>query len=133
MYISYNDVKLDKPFLEKVAKTCMLNMALLNYVRAYGIQHMNRKVNVDIFINDVDRRREFIECVHRGFYLAQRNCVLLLRKVLQEKKQYKAELKNARRIKDKEKIDEYYKLLNESTYQEMVLRKVMDSIVWQIY
>ena len=73
--------------------------ALLNYVRAYGIQHMSRKVDVDIFINDVDIRSEFVECVHRGFYLAQRNCVLLLRKVLQEKKQHKAELKNARRIK----------------------------------
>jgi len=28
MYISYNDVKLDKPYLEKVAKTCMYGMIL---------------------------------------------------------------------------------------------------------
>ena len=107
--------------------------ALLNYVRAYGIQHMSKKIDVDILKKDETIQNEFVKSVHKGFYLAQRNCVLLLRKVLQEKKLYKADLKNARRIKDNEKIEQYNRLINEATYQEMVLRKAMDSIAWQIF
>ncbi len=106
---------------------------LINCVRSYGIEHMRQKCDMKTFMENKEVQKEFTENVHKGFYLAQRNCVFLLKKILLEKKQCKRDLKEARRNRDKEKSIEMDNLLKYVTYQELVLRKVMDSIAWQIF
>lgn len=106
---------------------------LINFVRAYGIQHMKKDYELSVYTEDEEVIKEFFRNVHKGFYLAQRNCVKVLKKVLGEKKKLKDKLKRARQEKNKERIDEIEKLINRIIYQEMVIRKVMDSIVWQIF
>lgn len=106
---------------------------LINEVRAYGIQHSEYKNNVqDVFYGEAIRTK-FIKKVHTGFALAQRRCVMLLKQVLTEKKKYKAELKDARRERDKERQRKLESQIDLVSYQEMALRKIMDSIAWQIF
>lgn len=106
---------------------------LINFVRAYGIEHMSQNYDIKTYLNNGDIRKEFTENVHKGFYLAQRRCIFLLRKILYEKKQYKLDLKEGRRNRDKEKCSKLENLIRHITYQELVLRKVMDSVAWQIF
>lgn len=106
---------------------------LINYVRSYGIEHMSHPVDIRTYMNNKEAQKEFTENVHKGFYLAQRNCIFLLKKILQEKKRYKSDLKVARKDREKERSVQLDKSIKYITYQELVLRKVMDSIAWQIF
>lgn len=106
---------------------------LINYVRSYGIEHMKQKVDIRTCMGNKEFQKEFIENVHKGFYLAQRDCIFLLKKILLEKKQCKREIKEARRNRDREKSNDIDNLLKHVEYQELVVRKVMDSIAWQIF
>lgn len=106
---------------------------LLNGVRAYGIQHTQYPGRLQKLLKDANARGKFIQSVHNGFYLTQKNCVRLLKLILQEKRCCKKNLKDARRERDKGKCDEITKSLNQAVYQEMVVRKVMDSIAWQLF
>lgn len=105
---------------------------LLNKIRAYGIQHMQYK-DCNKIIKDKEKYKEFVQKVHKGFYLAQKDCILLLSQVLKEKKKYKAELKNARQEHNKIKSSQINDELRYIKYQEMCIRKIMDSIAWQIF
>lgn len=106
---------------------------LINYVRSYGIEHMSQKYNMKMYMEKKEIQKEFTYNVHKGFYLAQRNCILLLKKVLNEKKQCKLDLKEARKDKDKEKCKKIDYLSKKASYQELVLRKIMDAIAWQLF
>ena len=104
---------------------------LICFVREYGIQHT--PVPVEKIQKNHEDRMQFVQNVHLGFYLAQKNVIRLLTKILTERKQLKGELKVARRNRLKEKISEIGNLIEENKYQEMVLRKVMDAIAWQLF
>lgn len=105
---------------------------LINGVRSYGIQHCCDK-NVDILMTDSDKRDDFTMQVHKGFFLAQKNAIYLLQKILREQKQLKMDLKQARRDRDKDKKSVIDDLIKKVKYQERVVRKAMDSIAWQLF
>ena len=56
----------------------------------------------------------------------------MLQKILKEQKQIKSDLKQARRNRNSDSIKKLNELLDKIKYQEMVVRKAMDSIAWQI-
>ena len=105
---------------------------LINGVRSYGIQHCCDK-NADALLEDFERRNDFTIQVHKGFFLAQRNAIFLLQKILKEQKCLKTELKQAKRDKDNDKINLVGNRMKKVKYQEMVVRKSMDSIAWQLF
>lgn len=105
--------------------------SLICLVREYGIQHT--PISVEKILTTHENWMQFVQNVHRGFYLAQKNVVRLLTKILTERKQLKSELKDARRNKLKEEIAKISNLIEENKYQEMVFRKVMDAIAWQLF
>lgn len=104
---------------------------LIYFVREYGIQHT--PVSVEKILTTHETRMQFAQNVHHGFYLAQKNVVRLLTKVLTERKQLKSDLKDARRSKLKEEITKISNWIEENKYQEMVFRKAMDAIAWQLF
>lgn len=105
---------------------------LINYIREYGIQHIEGISNPSDILDDESKWSEFAQAVHKGFYLAQNRSIKLIKQVLTERKQQIQKLKEARRGREKEKCNEITNVLNQLKYQEMCLRKIMDSIAWQI-
>ena len=105
---------------------------LINGVRSYGIEHCSYK-NMASLMADSDKRKDFTVQVHKGFFIAQKNAIFLLRKILKEQKLLNVDLKQARREKNKDKIHEIDDLIKKAKYQEMVVRKSMDSIAWQLF
>lgn len=106
---------------------------LINYIRAYGIQHINYSGNMQEIIQKEDKNHEFTQKVHKGFELAQRNVIFLLKNIINERKRMKADLKIYRQNKDKKRSLAVSGTINELKYQEMVLRKIIDSIAWQLF
>lgn len=105
---------------------------LINGVRSYGIQHCCDK-NMDTLMANSDKMNEFTIQVHKGFFLAQKNAIFLLQKILKEQKRLKSDLKQARRDRDKDTVNAIGDLMKKVKYQEMVVRKSMDSIAWQLF
>ena len=105
---------------------------LINYIREYGIQHIGEISNPSDILNNENKWSEFAQAVHKGFYLAQNRSIILIKQVLTERKYQIQKLKEARRGREKEKCNEITNVLNQLKYQEMCLRKIMDSIAWQI-
>ena len=107
---------------------------LIYYVREYGIQHISFKVdNLNKVAKDEDKIDEFFTQVHKGFFAAQERVCYLLKKVLLEQKRLKATLAEIRRQRKKEEEETVKQSLKKAEYQERVLRKVMDSIAWQLF
>ena len=105
---------------------------LVNDVRSYGIQHCSES-RMENLLSDSDKFNEFTIQVHKGFFIAQRSAIFLLRKILREQKINKINLKQARRDKDKEKIQSINEQIKITRYREMVVRKAMDAIAWQLF
>lgn len=105
---------------------------IINGLRSYGIQHCSFN-DMDILRTDSDKKREFIIKVHKGFFIAQKGAIFLLKKILKEQKSLKLELKRARKNRDKEKENTINELVKKVKYQEMIVRKSMDSIAWQLF
>lgn len=107
---------------------------LIYYVREYGIQHVGFEVdNQNKFAKDADKMDEFFTQVHKGFFAAQEIVCYLLKKILLEQKRLKATLAEVRRQRKKEEEATVKQSLKKAEYQEHVLRKVMDSIAWQLF
>ena len=104
---------------------------LLNGVRSYGIEHCREK-NPNKLLTDSAEWEEFMLQVHKGFFMTQKNSIFMLQKILKEQKQIKSDLKQARRNRNSDSIKKLNELLDKIKYQEMVVRKAMDSIAWQI-
>lgn len=105
---------------------------MLNYIREYGIQHCKEK-SIEVLSRDPEKMDDFMKNVHKGFLLAQKNAIYLLRKVLKEQKSIKLALKQARRERNKDKEKEIKNKLGKVQYQEILIRRMMDSIAWQIF
>lgn len=101
------------------------------YIRKCGIDRVNAEIGA--ILSDKALTTEFYAQVHKGFYYAQERVLLLLPKIIKERKSLKSKLKEARRNKDKEKTAQLLNAIQEVEYQECVVRKTMDAIVWAIF
>jgi len=104
--------------------------SLIYYVREYGIHRVN--INEDDIKKNKDNRHAFISSVHKGFNLAQQNVIACLRKILLEQKQVKLNIKKANVEKSKSDKAKLNEQLHKLKYQEHVLRRIIDSIAWQM-
>jgi len=106
---------------------------LLNEIRSYGIEHTQYGQNINDILENKNLHIEFYINVHKGFYLAQKRCILLLKQILLEKKRYKKDLKIIRQERNQEKSKELVDKIYKVQYQEYSLRKAMDAIAWQLF
>lgn len=104
---------------------------IIYYIRKYGIDRVH--LETDVILSSKDHATEFYTQVHKGFYCAQDRILLLLPKILNERKRLKSNLREARRNREKEKILQLQEAIKQNEYQECVVRKVMDAIVWIIF
>ena len=106
---------------------------LIYYVREYGIQHLSfHPSELSRIHDDHTVAEEFTMQVHKGFYFAQEQVIELLRKVINEQKKAKRNLAEARRNRDKEKERNLQEKRDTAHYQECILRRVIDAIVWTL-
>ena len=104
---------------------------IVYYIRQYGIDHV--EASVDDIIGSEALASDFYIQVHKGFYFAQEKALHLLRKLLTSQKQLKKDLSEARRQRDSQQIRRLMNNLKKAEYQECVVRKTMDAIVWQLF
>jgi len=104
--------------------------SLIYYIREYGIQHADIKLN-DIETNS-EIQHQFVSSVHKGFSLAQQSVISCLTKILLEQKLVKANIKKSNVEKSKNEKAILNERLQQLKYQEHVLRRIVDSIAWQI-
>lgn len=99
---------------------------IIYYINEYGIKKDN--YNFD----QQDDTKEFIKNVHHGFYLAQKDIIFMMQRVLIEKKGIKEHIIEANRVHNKDRKKEYNKQLENIQGQEYILRSCADSIGWII-
>ncbi|WP_312426837.1 hypothetical protein [Lacrimispora sp.] len=99
---------------------------IIFYINEYGIKKKNYT-----FSHQGDTL-EFIKNVHHGFYLAQKDIIFLMQKVLTEKKRIKKLIIEANKVHDKDLKKEYDKHLENIRGKEYILRSCADSIGWVI-
>ena len=104
---------------------------IVYYIRQYGINHV--EASVDDIIGNETLAADFYTQVHKGFYFAQEKALHLLTKLLTEQKRLKKDLCAARRQRDLQQIGRLMNNLKKAEYQECVVRKTMDAIVWQLF
>lgn len=106
---------------------------LIYYVREYGIQHLSFSPSELSRIHDDNAvAEEFMTQVHKGFYFAQERVIELLKKVINEQKAAKRGIAEARRLRNKSAEQTLQEKLDAAHYQECVLRRIIDSIVWTL-
>ncbi len=106
---------------------------LIYYVREYGIQHLSfPRSELGRIRDDNAIAEEFLTQVHKGFYLAQERVIELLRKVINEQKRAKSDIAEARRNRDKPAVKSLQAKRDTAHYQECILRRVIDTIVWTL-
>ena len=106
---------------------------LIYYVREYGIQHLNFPPSELSRIRDDNTiAEEFTTQVHKGFYFAQERVIDLLRKVINEQKKAKCDIAEARRNRDKATESALLAKRDTAHYQECILRRIIDAIVWTL-
>ena len=106
---------------------------LIYYVREYGIQHLSFSPSKLSRIHDDNAvAEEFTTQVHKGFYFAQERVIELLKKVINEQKAAKRDIAEARRLRNKSAEKTLQAKLDTAHYQECILRRIIDSIVWTL-
>ena len=110
-------------------KFCKKIEKIIYYITKYGLDHMEGNINE--FPSNPLIVKEFYSKVHKGFYYAQDQVLELLPSIIYEKKDLKNKIKLARKNRDKKDELSLQKTLQTVTFQEVVLRKTMDSIAWQ--
>lgn len=106
---------------------------LIYYLREYGIQHLDFPLSELSCIHDDNTiAEEFTAQVHKGFYFAQERVIDLLRKVINEQKKAKCDIAEARRNRDKAAERTLQAKRDTAHYQECILRRVIDAIVWTL-
>lgn len=105
---------------------------LINGVRSYGIEHCLEREKAALF-QDSEEQKNFVIQVHKGFFMVQNNAIFMLKKILKEQKALKSDLKQARKEHNKKRAQEIDASLRTVKYQEMVVRKSVDSIAWQLF
>lgn len=106
---------------------------LIYYVREYGIQHLSFPLSELSRIHDDNAiAEEFMTQVHKGFYFAQERIIGLLRKVINEQKTAKRGIAETRRLRNKSAEQALQAKLDTAHYQEYILRRVIDSIAWNL-
>ncbi|MED1794990.1 hypothetical protein P4V54_20145 [Brevibacillus nitrificans] len=106
--------------------------SILFYVLEYGMRNIPFKLSMDA-LKQPELKREFISKVHKGFMLAQNLIIQNLLLLGKEKAKNKDMIKESnRQQKSKDVIQGLKQDLKRIEYQENVLRKIADTIAWQI-
>lgn len=106
---------------------------ILDLITQYGINNFEYKGDIFEVIKNIKRSEEFVAKVHEGFMYAQKKIIEDLLNVLNSQKAIKNNIKNLRRIKvDKGIIEEQNGIYNTLKNQEIILRKLADTIAWQL-
>lgn len=100
---------------------------ILQYIRRYAIDKMS---GIDLKkSSDVDI---FIALVHKGFALAQEEIIKLLLLIDEINVRLNKELKEANITKNKDRVKKLKSIKTKLEYQEVIVRKLADSIAWQL-
>ncbi|MGI5992134.1 MAG: hypothetical protein ACOX7Y_07630 [Methanosarcina sp.] len=98
------------------------------HIKKYGID----SVHIDFDTTDTLKVVEFIKKVHEGWKIAQDNIVDELILIEEIRKENKKKLTEAHRKKDEILKQKYFKENENLDFNEHILRKLADSIAWQI-
>jgi len=98
------------------------------HITKYGIDY----VGGDFDITDETKSEEFIKKVHEGWKIAQDNIVDELILIENTRKENKKHLKEANSNRDEILKQQYLKENKNLDFNEHILRKLADSIAWQI-
>ena len=104
---------------------------ILYLIFSYGIDRIN-SVDKLVKFTDKDLTKNFIEKVHTGFMIAQKNILFRLEKESKSKQKLKNRLCEANRNRDKKLSIEIRKRINIIERKELIYRKLADSIAWQM-
>lgn len=110
-------------FEEDVKRIC-------DYAFAHAIRTFT---SFDPEIASSEERKAFVAKCHEGFALAQELIVNQLLSIQASIRAHNAELKDARRNKDKEGVYRYEAKITCLANREVVLRKIADAIAWQLW
>ena len=106
-------------FRRKVERIC-------DYALSHGIASVGGSINES-------NARQFVEAVHQGFGSAQEEIITALLELNRKKKELGLSLKTANRQRNKKSVGELKKALATQDYREQVIRKIADSIAWQLF
>lgn len=116
----------DSRFIKEVKNT-------LYYVLEYGIKNTNFKGNYNQIVKSPEKMKLFVTKVHEGFMLAQLNIIHNLLYISKEKKKLKNQIKEFRRNNSiKEQIKAFQDKYDRARRQELIFRKIADTIAWQL-
>ncbi|EGD46740.1 hypothetical protein Cpap_1279 [Ruminiclostridium papyrosolvens DSM 2782] len=104
---------------------------ILYLIFQYGIDRV-RNADKLLKFYDIDLYNEFVEKVHTGFMIAQKDILLGLEKESIYKKKLKNRLSEANNSKNKDLSKELRKKISETEDKEFIYRKLADSIAWQL-
>ncbi|PKQ89425.1 hypothetical protein CXK86_20480 [Paenibacillus sp. BGI2013] len=107
--------------------------SILFFVLEYGIKSLSFKMTDVDELKRQSQATEFISKVHKGFMQAQNLILQNLLLLGEEKKKTKERIKELNKLReDKDIIQVLKEKVQIIEYQENVLRKVADTIAWQI-
>lgn len=105
----------------------------LYYILEYGIKNTTFRSNIYHETNNPEKMKLFVEKVHEGFMAAQKSIIHNLLKLSEEKKNLKYRIKELRRNKvSNEQIQWLEEKYDRARYQELIFRKLADTIAWQL-
>lgn len=106
--------------------------SILFFVLEYGIKNISFKMTAAA-LNKKEQTTEFVSKVHKGFMSAQNLIVQNLILLGNEKKNNKERIKDLnRQQKAKDIVEELKKNIQRVEYQEHIMRKLADTIAWQM-
>ncbi|WP_241474937.1 hypothetical protein [Priestia flexa] len=107
--------------------------SILHYVLEYGIKHTSFKVDYAKLLKSKGENVEFISNVHTGFMKAQNLIIQNLLQLGKKRDTIKKQIKELNKQKaSKESLEKSKYNLKVIEYKESVLRKIADTIAWQL-
>lgn len=107
--------------------------SILHYVLEYGIKHTSFKVDYGKLSKSKEKNVEFISNVHIGFMKAQNLIIQNLLQLGKKRDTIKKLIKELNKQKaSKESLEKSKYNLKVIEYKESVLRKIADTIAWQL-
>lgn len=107
--------------------------SILHYVLEYGIKHTSFKTDHAKHSKSKEKDVEFISNVHTGFMKAQNLIIQNLLQLGKKRITIKKQIKELNKQKgDKGTLDKLKYNLKVIEYKESVLRKIADTIAWQL-
>ena len=107
--------------------------SILHYVLEYGIKHTSIKTDNAKLLKREEKNFEFVSNVHTGFMKAQNLIIQNLLQLGKKRVAIKIQIKELNKTKgSKETLEKTKYKLKIIEYKESVLRKIADTIAWQL-